>query len=288
MAAVGDSKQAQVEIRRLISDFLTTRRDRLRPGQAGLSVGPNRRVKGLRREEVAALAGISVEYYVRLERGRAQGASDGVLEGVSRALQLDRAERAHLDDLLRHSTGLRPCELLEAPATLRPPVQRILDSMSGAPAVVQNGRLELIGSNDLGQALLGAAFSPRFLFLDPAARAFWRDWDEVATDAANRLRAEAGRNPCDRVLSALIGELNQQSQEFRRRWDRHDVQVQTSGVRRIHHPEVGDLDLPFESTPLAADPGQTLLVFTPETESPSQDALSLLWITHSVPRVRQR
>ena len=279
MVRVGSGKQVQAEVRQLISDFLATRRAGLQPERAGLSMGPNRRVRGLRREEVAALAGISVEYYVRLERGHANGASDGVLEGVSRALQLDPAERSHLNDLLRSSSGTRSCEVRTAPGTLRPPVQRILDSMSSTPAIVLNAGLEVVGANALGRALLPETGDlARSLFLDPGSRMFWREWDEMADDAANRLRAEAGRNPCDRSLTGLITELSSKSAEFRARWARHDVRVQTSGTRRIHHPIVGDLELPFESTPLVSDPGLTLLMFTAEAESASEDALKLLAI----------
>ncbi len=216
---------------------------------------------------------------MRLERGRASGASDGVLEGVSRALQLDGAERSHLNDLLRSSAGTRACEVPIAPGPLRPPVQRILDSMSTTPAIVLNPRLEVVGTNALGRALLPETGDlGRSLFLDPRSRTFWREWDVVADDAVNRLRADAGRNPCDRSLARLVAELAENSPEFGPRWARHDVRVQTSGTRRIHHPIVGDLELPFESTPLASDPGLTLLMFTAESRSASEDALKLLAI----------
>jgi hypothetical protein len=173
---------------------------------------------------------------------------------------------------------VRACELVTARAGLRSPVQRILDSMTTTPALVVNGHLDVLGANALGRALYESVpgNTARFVFLDRAARGFWRDWDEVADDTANRLRAEAGRNPCDHGLTGLIDELHAGSADFRTRWERHDVHVQSAGVRRLHHPVVGDLELPFESTPLIADPGQTLLMYTAEHGTPSEDALMLL------------
>jgi len=272
-------------VRRQIREFLGSRRARLTPEQAGLPVyGGTRRVKGLRREEVATLAGISVEYYIRLERGEAGGVSESVLEGINHALQLNEAERSHLLGLLRSVGGNRPCELPATRPALRPPIQRILDSMTITPAMVFTGRLDVIGANGLGRALYEPMYADptrpvniaRFTFLDPAARRFWRDWDQIASDSANLLRAEAGRNPCDGELTALVGELSTRSEDFRVRWARHDVRAHTTGVKRFHHPIVGDLELPYEATPLAADPGQTLLMYTAETGSPTEDALRLL------------
>jgi len=156
--------------------------------------------------------------------------------------------------------------------------------MTTTPAMVFTGRLDVIGANALGRALYepmyadpaGQVNTARFAFLDPAARTFWRDWEQIAADSANLLRAEAGRNPCDGELTALVGELSTRSEDFRVRWARHDVRVHTTGVKRVHHPIVGDLELPYEATPLAADPGQTLLMYTAETGSPTEDALRLL------------
>ncbi|WP_238007682.1 helix-turn-helix transcriptional regulator [Dactylosporangium sp. AC04546] len=282
---MGDRKQVQTDIRRQIREFLTTRRARLTPEQAGLPVyGGNRRVKGLRREEVATLAGISVEYYIRLERGDAAGVSEGVLEGINHALQLNEAERAHLSDLVRACGDNRPLKLVSARPSLRPPVQRIIDSMTTTAAVVHNGRLDVLGANALGRALYEPMYADptrpvntaRFAFLDPQARTFWRDWERIAADSANLLRAEAGRNPCDHDLTELIGELSTRSEDFRVRWARADVRIHTSGVKRVRHPVVGDLELPYESTPLLADPGQILLMYTAEPDTPSADALRLL------------
>lgn len=286
---MGKREQVQTGARREIREFLATRRARLTPEQAGLPVfGGHRRVQGLRREEVATLAGISVEYYIRLERGEAAGVSETVLAGISHALQLNDVERAHLDDLVRACGDTRPVQVPATRPTLRPPIQRILDSMTTTPAVVHNGRLDVLGANALARALFEPMFgngdgdssrpvnTARFVFLDPAARSFWRDWEKIAEDSADVLRAEAGRHPCDHALTELIGELSTRSEEFRVRWARHDVHVHTSGVKRIHHPVVGDLELPYEATPLAADPGQVLLMYTAEPGTASEDSLRML------------
>lgn len=285
---MGNHEQVRTDARRDIREFLATRRARLTPEQVGLPVfGGSRRVKGLRREEVATLAGISVEYYIRLERGEAVGVSETVLAGVGHALRLDETERAHLNDLIRSE---RECPDLRRTRQvgLRAPIQRILDSMTTTAAVVYNGRLDIVGANALGRALYeplyaaagaGAARpvnSARFVYLDPAARTFWREWDRIADDSADVLRAEAGRNPCDRELTALIDELSRRSEEFRVRWARHDVRLHTTGFKRVHHPVVGDLDLPYEATPLAADPGLTLLMYTAEPGTASEDSLRML------------
>ncbi|MER7281945.1 hypothetical protein ABT369_46690 [Dactylosporangium sp. NPDC000244] len=185
---------------------------------------------------------------------------------------------------LTSTPSTRPLKLVTARPSLRPPIQRILDSMTTTPAVVFSGRLDVIGTNTLGRALYEPMYADpvrpvntaRFAFLNPAARTFWRDWDAIANDSASLLRAEAGRNPCDSALTALVGELSTRSEDFRVRWARHDVRIHTSGVKRIHHPVVGDLELPYEAIPLATDPGQTLLMYTAESGTASEDALRLL------------
>jgi transcriptional regulator with XRE-family HTH domain len=286
MASRDDNRDIRGDVRGQIREFLSTRRARISPGQAGLPVygADRRRVPGLRRDEVAVLAGISSEYYIRLERGNATGVSDSVIDGIAHALQLDEAERAHLLDLIRTAATTRPPRRRPALQRVRSTVQRVLDSMSGTPAFVLNGRLDILTANNLGHAL----FSPicagpvrppniaRFIFLDPRAGGFFRDWDKVANDTVALLRAEAGRDPYDRGLSDLIGELSTRSGEFRVRWAAHHVRIHSTGVKLIHHPVVGDLELAFESFPLAADPSQSLLTYTAEPGSPSQDALSLL------------
>jgi transcriptional regulator with XRE-family HTH domain len=269
-----------------IREFLSTRRARITPEQAGLPVhgGDRRRVPGLRRDEVALLAAISSEYYTRLERGNATGVSESVIDGIAQALQLDEAERTHLLDLLRTAGTTRPPRRRPTSQRVRPTVQRVLDSMSGTPAFVLNGRLDVLTANALGLALFSPIYAgpirppnnARFVFLDPHATEFFRDWDKVANDTVAMLRAEAGRNPYDRQLSDLIGELSTRSNEFRVRWAAHHVRIHAAGVKLIHHPVVGDLDLPFESFPLGADPSHSLLTYTAEPGSPTHDALNLL------------
>jgi transcriptional regulator with XRE-family HTH domain len=286
MADRDGNRDIRGDVRGQIREFLSTRRARISPGQAGLPVygGDRRRVLGLRRDEVAVLAGISSEYYIRLERGNATGVSESVIDGIAHALQLDEAERAHLLDLIRAAATTRPPRHRPAPQRVRPTVQRVLDSMNGTPAFVLNGRLDILTANDLGYALFSPVYADpvwppnnaRFIFLDPHAGGFFRDWNAVANDTVALLRAEAGRDPHDRGLSDLIGQLSTRSDEFRIRWAAHNVRIHSTGVKLIHHPVVGDLELAFESFPLAADPTQSLLTYTADPGSPSQDALSLL------------
>ncbi|MEU9185768.1 helix-turn-helix transcriptional regulator [Streptomyces sp. NPDC048484] len=269
-----------------IQQFLATRRARITPDQAGLpAYGGNRRVKGLRREEVALLAGVSVDYYVRLERGRLSGASDGVLDGVARALQLDDAEREHLFDLARRTTGPAVTTRRRSPAKpLRPALQQVLDAIGDAPAWIRNERHDLVATNKLARALYAPiladprrpANSARFVYLDPAAHEFFVDWDKAADDIAAMVRAEAGRNPYDKELTELIGELSTRSEVFRQRWADHNVRYHRAGVKRLRHPAVGALELHFEAMTLAYDSALTLLVYTAAPDSPSADALRLL------------
>jgi transcriptional regulator with XRE-family HTH domain len=269
-----------------IRDFLVSRRARITPQQAGLpAYGGNRRVAGLRREEVALLAGVSIDYYTRLERGRATGASDSVLEGIARALHLDEAERAHLFDLVRAAAApavpRSPRRL--APQQVRPSVQRILDSMT-APGYIRNARLDILAANQLGRALFAPALTSqaqpannaRFLFLDPAAREFYHDWERQAQDVVAILRTEAGRTPHDKGLSNLIGELSTRSENFRTWWAAHNVRLHRTGVKRFRHPVVGDLTLTYEGLDLAADPGLRVSAYTAEPGTASDDALKLL------------
>jgi len=242
-------------------------------------------VPGLRREEVALLAGVSVDYYTRLERGNLNGASDSVLEALARALQLDDAERAHLFDLARAANaggGIR--RRRATPQRVRPGVQRVLDAITGAPAWIRNGRADVLTTNRLGRALYAPVFedptrpanTARFAFLDPRATDFYADWEGTASDMVAVLRAEAGRNPYDRGLTDLVGELSTRSAAFRTGWAAHNVRFHRAGVKRLHHPVVGDLDLTYEAMELPSDPGLTLLVYTAEPGSPTQDALDLL------------
>jgi transcriptional regulator with XRE-family HTH domain len=265
-----------------VREFLTTRRAKITPQRAGLPLyGRQRRVSGLRREEVALLAGISVEYYTRLERGNARGVSEEVLEAVSRALQLDEAEHAHLLDLARTANAERLPRRSATPQRVRPSIQRVVDALTGIPAFVQNGRLDILYANGLAAALYADMLqdsirppnSARFLFLDPRARTLYVDWDSVARDIVATLRGTAGRNPYDRALSDLIGVLSTRSEEFRVRWASHDVRFHRSGTKRFRHPLVGDLTLAFESLELPADPSLTLVTYSAEPGSASETAL---------------
>jgi transcriptional regulator with XRE-family HTH domain len=282
-----------VDAKAEIREFLTTRRARITPDQAGLrTFGGSRRVPGLRREEVALLAGVSVDYYTRLERGTATGVSDTVLEALARALQLDETERTHLFDLVRARQAAPRTRRRPSPQGVRPSVQRMLDAMTGAPALVRNGRHDLLAANDLGRALYSAQFdslvgppnSARFLFLDPRSPEIYVEWDKVANDVVASLRAEAGRDPYDRDLSDLVGELSTRSEPFRTLWAAHDVRVHDTGRKRMRHPLVGELDLTYESLDLVADPGLSLFAFTAEPGSRSEEGLRLLasWVATPV------
>ena len=269
-----------------IREFLTTRRARLSPQQAGLQTYGTtaRRVTGLRREEVALLAGVSADYYTRLERGNTAGVSEQVLDAVARALQLDDPERAHLFDLARAQQTTHRPKRRAAAQRVRPGVQRMLDALVGAPAFVRNGRMDILGANQLGHALYSEMFanprrptnSARFAFLDARAKAFFIDWGKTADDAVAVLRSEAGRDPHDTDLSNLIGELSTQSEEFRVRWAQHNVRYHDTGVKRIHHPVVGDLELTYEAMTLRGDNQWTMFVYTAEPGSRSEEALGLL------------
>jgi len=270
-----------------IRDFLASRRARITPQQAGLpAFGANRRVPGLRREEVAMLAGVSVDYYTRLERGNLAGASEAVLAALASALQLDEAERLHLFDLARAS-GTTPAKARRRsqPTRVRPSIQALLDALTGAPAAVRNDRLDLLATNRLGRALYAPVFADpvrpannaRFTFLDPAAREFWEDWERAADDTVGILRGLAGRNPYDKALTELVGELSTRSEEFRTRWAAHNVRLHRTGRKVVRHPVVGRLDLVYDTLHPSADPGLTLLVYTAAPESPgTADALTLL------------
>jgi transcriptional regulator with XRE-family HTH domain len=273
-----------MDIRGDLRQFLTTRRARVSPEQIGLpTYGERRRVPGLRRSEVAQLANISVEYYTRLERGNGRGVSEEVLEGIARALQLDDIERSHLMDLVRWANTTRPRRRVD-PQRVRPGVQLILDSMTEAAAFVRNGRLDLFSANQLGYALYDQAFSDsvkppnlaRFVFLNPRSREFYTDWDGIAADTVGSLRSEAGRDPYDRALTDLIGELSTRSEDFRVRWAAHPVKRYRSGTQGFHHHLVGELNLVYEALDLVGDPGMTIVAYTAEVGKPSHDALRLL------------
>jgi transcriptional regulator with XRE-family HTH domain len=268
-----------------IREFLASRRARITPEQAGLPVfGGTRRVLGLRREEVAMLAGVSVDYYTRLERGNLKGVSETVLDALARGLRLDEAERAHLFDLARAAGPTTAPARRRSPERIRPSVQRILDAMTGAPAFAQNGRVDVLAANRLGRALYSEMFAEsirpanvaRFVFFNPRSRDFFADWERAANDTVAILRSEAGRDPYDRALSDLVGELSTRSEEFRTRWAAHDVRIHRSGAKHVRHPLVGALELTYEMMELSADPGLRILTYTAEPGSTSEEGLGLL------------
>ena len=281
-----------MDTRSEIREFLTSRRAKITPVQAGLPVyGDNRRVPGLRREEVSLLDGVSVDYYTRLERGNTNGVSDSVLDALARALHLDEAERSHLFDLARAAqpaTANRP--RWPTKQRIRPGVQRILDAMTQAPAFIRNGRMDLLTANQLGYALYSTYLTPgrpantaRFVFQDPRSEEFYDDWDHIANEVVAHLRSEAGRSPYDRdlttligELSTLIGELSTQSNTFRTKWAAHNVRYHDTGTKRLHHPIVGTVELTHEAMQLSADTGLSMFAYTAEPDSKSDQALQLL------------
>lgn len=266
-----------------ISQFLASRRAKLTPEAVGLPRYGTRRVPGLRREEVASLAGVSAAYYRRLERGQVSGVSELVLEGLARALQLDDAERAHLFDLARAVSPLVPQRSRPVRRRIRPAVQRVLDQIAAA-AIVSNANGDYLAANALGRALYAPVLDgpeqpaniARFTFLDPAARDFYPEWERLATELVASLRSQAGRNPYDRQLQDLVGELSTRSDEFRVRWAAHNVRFHQTGTKRLHHPVVGELTISYETMTLDADDGLRLAIYTAEAGSASQQALDLL------------
>lgn len=280
-------------------EFLTSRRARITPEQAGLAPGSNRRVPGLRRSEVALLANVSVEYYAQLERGMLTGVSEAVLDAVADALRLDDAERTYLFHLAK-AAGNTPRARQRRDAkrwTPRASLRQMLNAID-APAVIRNSRLDLLDANLLGRAFYDEVFEQPaqqpnlagYVFLDARATGFYADWEQAADVTAAILRAEAGRDPHDKSLQDLIGELSTRSEEFRRRWAARNVRNHGSGTKRFHHRVVGELELLGETLELTSDPGLILLVYTPEPASASDERLRLLasWAGSGAPVDRQR
>jgi transcriptional regulator with XRE-family HTH domain len=271
----------QAEVR----EFLRSRRARVTPAQAGLITGGRRRVSGLRREEVAMLASVSTDYYAKMERGNLTGVSPEVVDAVAQALKLDDAETAHLRELARAATPAlarrRPRPLDQ---TVRPALQRLLDAVTGAPAWVVNQRKDLIATNALGRALMAPMLDDpgngnnlaRFTFFSPASRTFYPDWEQGANSIVASLRSAAGQHPHDKGLTDLIGELVTRSDAFRLRWSAHNVRFHRSGTKRIHHPDVGDLEFTFEGLELPDQPGWTLYAYTTAAGSPTEERIRLL------------
>jgi hypothetical protein len=269
-----------------LREFLTSRRAKITPEQAKLpAYGGNRRVAGLRREEVAMLAGVSVDYYTKLERGNVGSVSQGVLDAVARALQLTSAERNHLFHLSGATATIRPGQRRHASNVVRQSVQRVVDGLVESPAFIRNASRDLIASNALGRAVYsplydddptGTPNTARFLFLNPKAKEFFLDWEKTAADTVANLRTELGRDPLNQDLTDLVDDLNRDSAHFRHLWKSHDVRYHDTGVKDVRHPLVGDLRLTFEAMELPSDPGQSLIVYGAEPASSTADALRLL------------
>ncbi|MFG2662147.1 helix-turn-helix transcriptional regulator [Streptomyces sp. NPDC048425] len=274
-----------MDARKEAREFLMSRRANLSPEQAGMPVSGHRRVAGLRRGEVAMLADVSPEYYAKIERGHLAGVSDAVLESVARTLQLDDAEREHLFDLARAANGVARAVRKRRPKTWVPRdgLTRALDAIVLGPAFVRNGRMDVLATNALGRAFYDEVFDgpgqgnlARYCSLDTRAKVFYPHWDAAADVTVSILRTEAGRDPRDKQLHDLIGELSTCSDAFRTRWGAHNVRRHGSGTKEFHHHEVGDLTLTYEGLELTAEPGLSLLIYTAEPGSPSQERLQLL------------
>ncbi|GAA2966428.1 MULTISPECIES: helix-turn-helix transcriptional regulator [Streptomycetaceae] len=280
--APGDAT-GQALARAELSEFLRTRRARLKPEDVGLpDFGRHRRVPGLRREELAQLAGVSVAYYTRLEQGNGRNVSAEVLDAIARALRLTDAEHAHLTHLAK------PKQLRKKPSVrqqrVRGTLRRLLDTMEGVPAYVVGRRSEILAWNRMAAAVFGDWSElpsqernwARLVFLKPEYRELFVEWDQKATDIVSYLRMDAGCHPDDPRLSALVGELSVKSQEFRRLWATHDVKEKSHGVKRLHHPLVGELSLSFETFALPDDAEQSVIAYHAEPGSASAEALRLL------------
>lgn len=276
-----------------VREFLMTRRARLTPEAAGIPAGTGRRVAGLRRSEVAMLAGVSVEYYAKLERGTIAGASASVLDALSRALQLNDAEHSHLLDLARTADGVPSSGRARRRAVKAGPprasLQWALEAMTDAVAVVRDQRQDIVAFNDLARAFYAPLIGDggrtpnlaRFQFVDPASHEFYPDWELFAEMCVAVIRAEAGRDPHDKGIQDLVGELSTRSELFRTLWAAHDVRTHGTGTKRFNHPIVGELTLVFEELAITAEPGRVLLIYTAEPGSPSAERLRLLasWAT---------
>lgn len=269
-----------------VKEFLVSRRERIAPEDVGLPAGLNRRVKGLRRSEVAALAGVSVEYYTRIERGQISGVSAEVLDAIARALRLDDAERAHLFDLAHAASPVARPPRRRNPKCWEPhrSLQWILNSVTAGPAFVRNGRMDILAANPLARAFYKDTFDmpgqppniARFTFLDERACEFYPDWEAFADVTVAILRTEAGRDPHNKELHDLIGELCTRSTEFRTRWGGHDVRHHGAGFKTFRHPIVGELTLAFEGMEMESEPGLSITVYAAEPGSASEERMRLL------------
>lgn len=280
--------------------FLASRRSKVTPQMVGLPEVGTRRVPGLRRGEVAGLAGVSVESYTKLERGDLRGVSEEILDAIASALRLDNAERSYLLDLARTANAGARARRRPTPRTgVRDSLPHVVDSISAGAAVLGNQRGDIVTANTLARALYDPLYRtqpepvsyPRFIFLDPAARAFYPDWEQIADASVASLRTVAGRRPFDKDITDLVGELSTRSEEFRTRWARHDVRLHIEGVKHIHHPVVGHLELEYNVLALPGDDDLNLTVYTAPPGSQSDDKLRLLaswWASERTDVVRRR
>lgn len=290
MDGVDQRPDDRADNRTQIRDFLASRRAKITPEQVGLPTSGRRRVPGLRREEVAVLAGVSTEWYTRLEKGHISGVSEDVVEAVAQALQLDEDERTYLFDLARAARPARRTPSRRKDVAVPPRIQWLLDSMTMSSAFVRNGRQDVIAHNALARALHAPVFDSdttdkhgrpniaRYIFLDAGAQDFFVDWEAAAVATAGLLRAEAGREPHDKALRELIGELSTLSPEFRSHWAAHDVRIRHDGIKRLWHPEVGELELVYQSLdlPMTNRAVHDLTLYTAEPGTTSEDRLKLL------------
>ncbi|MEW1889329.1 helix-turn-helix transcriptional regulator [Streptomyces sp. NPDC085659] len=263
-----------------LGDFLRSRRARISPEDVGLNSYGRRRVPGLRREEVAQLAGVSVDYYIRLEQGRGPSVSDAVLDAIARVLRLDETEHAYLRTVARPRARKAPDSSVRR---VRPGLRLLLDMFDRAPAFVLGRRMDVLAWNALGDALSGFSRMsaaernmPRQAFLAPGARELYPDWPAVAAETVAYLRLDAGLHPDDKELAALVGELSLKSEDFRRLWADHQVKAKTYGVKRMAHPVVGALTLPYETLAVPGEPDLSMVVYTPEPGSETAERIALL------------
>ncbi|GAA2665313.1 helix-turn-helix transcriptional regulator [Streptomyces lunalinharesii] len=283
-------------IGRELGDFLRSRRARIQPEEVGLPGHGRRRVPGLRREEVAQLAGVSVDYYIRLEQGRGPSVSDAVLDAVGRVLGLDDTEQEYLRRVARPTARRAATRRAPAggasPQQVRPGLRLLLDTIDKAPAFVLGRRMDVLAWNDLGDAMVGFSRMapedrnmPRQVFLDPRSRELYPDWPAVAAETVAHLRLDAGSHPHDAQLATLVGELSLRSEDFRRLWADHQVREKSYGVKRLDHPVVGALELPYETLAVPGEAGQMLVVYTAEPGSQTAERLQLLASWAATPAV---
>ncbi|WP_406815111.1 helix-turn-helix domain-containing protein [Mycobacterium sp. M23085] len=275
-----------MDIAKDIKEFLMTRRARISPEQIGLPSGRRRRVPGLRREEVAQLAGVSTEYYTQIERGSVAGVSDDVLHAVARALRLTDDETTHFFDLVRAAIGTRTVgrPKRETGQTIPDGVQALIDGMAASPAIVMNGSLDILAANRLGRALYAPMFDratgvpnfARFIFFDTYAEQVFPEWERSADEVVALLQAEAARCPHSPAITRIVGELATRSDDFRSRWAAHNVTAHRHGVKLFRHPEFGALTLTYNVFAITAAPGLSLVGYTAQPNSPSEQALRIL------------